>query len=94
MAMIIVSRHPGAVEWLRRHYPEWRDAAVLSTATGADVAGRWVAGNLPMALAALCERYWAIEFAGTPPRGAEYTADDMEKAGARLVEYRVTRLDS
>lgn len=86
---LIVSRHNGAITWLRRHFPDWRDVPAVASITAEDVAGREVVGNLPMALAALCERYWAIEFQGTAPRGAEYSAEDMEKAGAHLVEYQV-----
>lgn len=46
-------------------------------------------GNLPMGIAAQCDRVYAIEFAGQPPRGHEYTADDMAAAGARIARYRV-----
>jgi len=65
---------------------------VVASATPEQVNGRRVVGNLPMALAYLCERFAAVEFDGPPPRGAEYSADDMDAAGARVVEYAVRRL--
>jgi hypothetical protein len=89
MKRIIVSRHPAAVEFCRRHSP-FTDAPVIEQATPDDVAGKIVAGNLPMHLACLAEMIYAIEFNGAPPRGQEYTVEDMEAAGARLAAYRVT----
>jgi putative CRISPR-associated protein (TIGR02620 family) len=89
---IIVSRHAGAVEWLRRHYPELAEAPVVASAIPDAVRGKIVVGNLPLSLAAEAAEVWAVEFTGTPPRGAEYSADDMEAAGAVLRRYRVTAL--
>jgi len=54
-----------------------------------DVRGRVVLGNLPLHLAQYAAEVWAIEFSGAAPRGAEYTAADMEAAGARLAWYVV-----
>jgi len=48
--------------------------------------------NLPFHLAALARKVVAVEFPVAPPRGNEYTLAQMDMAGARLVEYRVTRL--
>jgi len=54
-----------------------------------DVRGLVVLGNLPLHLAQYAAEVWAIEFSGAAPRGAEYTAADMEAAGARLAWYVV-----
>lgn len=86
---LIVTRHPGAVEWLRRRGVV---ARVLAEVGPADVHGRVVFGNIPLYLAALTEMVYAIEFAGAPPRGAEYSAEDMDAAGASLAPYRVQSL--
>jgi len=70
----------------------WRtvaDVPVKAEVSADDVRGRHVVGNLPLHLAAMCASITAIEFDGPPPRGAEYTADDMDRAGARLRAYRV-----
>lgn len=63
---------------------------VFAEATPELVADKIVCGNLPLWLACQCRAVIAIEFGGTAPRGAEYTADDMETSGAKLVAYRVT----
>jgi len=89
---LIVSRHPGAIAWLRENFPWLREAEVRESVTEADVNGRVVAGNLPLSLAAACGEFFTIEFSGPPPRGAEYTASDMDAAGARLTRYRVERV--
>jgi len=92
MRRIIVSRHPAAVEFIRRERPEFREAPVVETATPRDVRRAEVAGNLPLHLAALACKVIAVEFPSAPPRGNEYTLSQMEVAGAYLAEYRVTRL--
>ena len=86
---LIVSRHPAAIEWLRG---QGVDAPVIESATDSDVRGKTVAGNLPLCLAAAAFKVLAIEFAGDPPRGREYTADDMVNAGAQLCAYSVLKL--
>ena len=66
---------------------------VLSSATADDVRGKRVYGNIPLHLAALAAEVVAIEFDGEAPRGVEYTLDEMRRAGARLVAYKVQRLN-
>jgi len=92
MKRIIVTRHPATVEFIRRERPEFADAPVIESATPHDVWDAEVAGNLPFHLAALARKVLAVEFPTAPPRGNEYTLAQMDVAGARLVEYRVTRL--
>lgn len=84
---IIVSRHPAAIELIAEEVGAV--IPVLQSATADDVRGKVVAGNLPLHLAALAERVIAVEFDRDPPRGREYTVDDMRAAGARLEEYVV-----
>lgn len=88
-ADIIVSRHPGAVAWLRDAYPELADVPVVAAVSAADVQGKVVVGNLPMHLASAAECVYAIEFSGPAPRGAEYSAAEMREAGARTTRYYV-----
>lgn len=90
--IVIVSRHPAAIQFIREELrqrgfdPEL--VPVIAQATDADVLGKHVIGNLPMQLAchALCVT--AIEF-DNPPRGLEYSLEDMKKAGAKLTTYVV-----
>ncbi len=90
---IIVSRHPAAVEFIRRERPETAEAPVVAQATESDVKGKVVFGNLPLHLAAAAREVWVIEFT-QPPRGQEYTIEEMYAAGARLRAYRVIALDA
>ena len=130
--IIIVSRHPAAVEFIARQLGGdtdwyWQSGAwtsdvhevagltaefgppsrvvvnvvpsfpgatdgrisVLASASPDDVLGMVVYGTLPLHLACLAREVVAIEFAGAPPRGVEYTLADMVAAGARLVRYAV-----
>lgn len=87
-APIILTRHPAVVEWFRSVYPALKDAPVLESATREDVAGRHVYGVVPLYLADAAFRVTVLAF-DTPPRGAEYTVDDMVNAGARAVTYTV-----
>lgn len=92
--VIVVSRHPAAVEFVRAELPartnEELEFVVRDHVGPDDVRGQWVAGVLPLHLAALTERFWAVEFpADSAPRGTELTLDQMRAAGARLVEYTV-----
>lgn len=64
---------------------------VFAQATADDVRGNVVAGNLPLHLACLARSVYTVEFEGRPPRGQEYTLEDMRVAGARLVSYTVSR---
>lgn len=92
MKLRIVSRHPAAIAFIREVAPEFKDAPVLAEATVEDVRGNIVAGNLPLHLAAEAAEVWAVEFTGEPPRGKEYTLEDMRRAGATLRRYRVVSL--
>lgn len=84
---LIVSRHPAVRDWVRAAYAA--DIPAVETAAPADVAGKIVAGNLPLHLACLCREVWAVEFFGSAPRGAEYSLEDMCSAGAHLRRYVV-----
>lgn len=64
---------------------------ILASATEEDVRDKVVYGNLPLHLAAAAQVVFAIEFEGDPPRGAEYTLEDMRRAGAVLRCYQVRR---
>lgn len=95
--VLIISRHHAVAEFVQEELPRLEGLEpqefnfVLRDHVGPeDVRGAWVAGVLPMHLAALTERFWAVEFpAESAPRGTELTLDQMRAAGARLVEYFV-----
>ena len=90
---IIISRHAGAISWIEEKYPSlYEGAKILSQVSDEkELEGNCVIGNLPSKLAEKCHRYYAIEFAETPPRGVELTKEDMYKYGAHLTLYTVTK---
>ena len=90
MDAVIISRHPATVAFIFAAAKLPTDTPVITgNATPADVAGKVVYGNVPLSLACAAVAVVAVEFTGTPPRGAEYTLTQMEEAGARLTTYRV-----
>lgn len=91
MTTWIVSRHPGALEWLRRHGIV-ADQQVAHLDLDQIAAGDCVIGTLPVNLIAeLCKQganYFHLDLKLLPEqRGQELSADDMDAAGAKLVQY-------
>ena len=87
---IIVSRHPAAVAFIREAAGLADDVPVFDgNVEYWQVKDKIVYGNLPLQLAKEARKIVAVEFAGAPPRGAEYTVDDMKAAGAKLAAYKV-----
>jgi hypothetical protein len=87
---VIVSRHPAAIEFIRNRVDGAHLYPVLESATADDVRGQRMYGNLPLHLATMAESITAVEFSKTPPRGLEYTLEDMKAAGAYLRTYAVS----
>lgn len=96
MTTWLVTRHPGALDWLLaqgftgvQHAPHL-DPAVVSP-------GDWVVGTLPVHLAgAVCARgarYFNLSL-DVPEtlRGRELTAAQLEACGARLEEFAIRKL--
>ncbi len=96
MTTWFISRHPGAVEWVRR-----RGLPVDQYVTHLDPAcvqpGDTVIGTLPVNLAgAICKRgarylHLSLELPANL-RGRELTADDLETMRARLQPFEVWAL--
>ncbi|HHH38158.1 MAG TPA: CRISPR-associated protein Csx16 [Sedimenticola sp.] len=98
MTSYFVTRHHGAREWARR-----RGLGVDVVCEHLDIGrirpGDRVIGSLPVNLAAdVCARGGRYLHLGIDLpfelRGRELTADQMEARGARVEEYRVTRVGS
>ena len=88
MSPLIITRHAGIVEWLRRRGVV---GEVVPHATAALVADRDVIGILPLNLCALARSITTIDLPELRPeqRGAELTPAEMDGAGAHLQQYVV-----
>lgn len=87
--MIIVTRHQGAVEWLRS---QGITGDVLSHVTDvSQIAGKRVVGALPLHLAVHAAAVGSIDMPALRPeqRGQDLTAEEMEAAGAAIQWYVV-----
>jgi putative CRISPR-associated protein (TIGR02620 family) len=93
MEYLIVTRHQGAVEFIKEEAPEFVDAPVLTSVSPDDVRGKTIAGVLPLQLAAEAAEVVAIDFGSEVRGGQDLTVAEMRTAGARLRRYRVTALD-
>lgn len=87
---VIVTRHEGAIEWLRRMGIEGN---VISHATESDVSGKVVIGVVPLSLAVHAVEVWAIDMPGLriDQRGKDLSPEEMNEAGACLSKYKVSR---
>jgi CRISPR-associated protein Csx16 len=93
MTTYLVTRHQGTIDWARRRGLVAEIVADLDpTMVG---AGDIVHGTLPVHLVAAINargaRFFHLEVDGGE-RGQEWSADDLERLGARLVEYRAERV--
>lgn len=91
MTTVLVSRHPGAVEWVQRRGYEV-NAVVPHLDPTALHAGDTVIGTLPVNLAAevcACGAVYLHLTLDLPPtaRGIELSIQDMERYGARIERY-------
>lgn len=95
--MYLISRHPGAVHWMRIHghafdvHREHLDIAEIAP-------GDSIIGTLPINLAAeVCEKgaYYVHLSLRLPrdARGQELSASELNDYGATLQEYRILRVD-
>ncbi len=88
MDTVIVSRHTGAVEWLRR---QGITGEVIAHASADNVRGKHVIGALPLHLASLAAKITTIDMPALPVewRGRDLTPEEMDIAGATLATYVV-----
>ena len=97
MTITLVTRHQGAIDWMREegHLPEASRIVEDFDVKGV-TAGDLVIGTLPAQLAAaICERgarYQHLTLDLAPEqRGRELTADEMRACNARLEEFFIQR---
>ncbi|MEW6651424.1 MAG: CRISPR-associated protein Csx16 [Chloroflexota bacterium] len=90
--VIIVSRHAGAVEWLRQR--NITGDVLTHVSSPEEIRGKTVVGALPLHLAAEAAKIGAIDLPLLSPdqRGRDLSPQEMDRAGATLTWYEVRRL--
>jgi CRISPR-associated protein Csx16 len=90
--IIIVTRHTGAVEWLKE---KGYDGAVIPHLTEEQIAGgNLYIGSLPIPMISTIlevgSRFFLLDLPAVAftQRGQEMTPEEMDRAGARLVEVK------
>ena len=97
MTVYFVSRHAGAIEWMKQQ-TEWQIDQFVPHLDSAQIqAGDVVLGTLPLHLVAeVCERGASFYFLMLPQqfveRGIEHSAESMLAAGAKLQRFHVQRM--
>ena len=96
--ILVVSRHQGAVEWIRAQLGGQKITVVAHLDDASFAAGDAVCGVLPLVWAARICAAGAEALALTvdmpePLRGCELTAADLRRLGARLVRFQVRILE-
>lgn len=96
MSTWFVSRHPGALQWMRAHGPAFsRHVTHLEESDFQQLGnGDIVIGSLPVHLAArVCAcgaQYWDLTLnMPATARGKELSADDLRSMGAALERFEV-----
>ena len=93
MTIWFVSRHPGALEWMRQHGPAF-DRHVPHLELTDVQSGDQVIGTLPVHLAAqVCERgagYWHLVLdMPEEARGRELSAEQLAYLGVTLTSFDI-----
>ncbi len=87
---LIVTRHPGLVEYLRELNIVSDDVEVITHATPEAVTGRHVCGVLPHSLSCLTASFTEIPLRLTPElRGVELDLETLRGIAGQPVTYKV-----
>lgn len=93
MTTLIITRHPGLVQYLLAEKLVPEDCEIRTHASESDVLGKHVWGVLPHNLSCLCESFTEVPL-NLPPslRGVELDEDQVRQFAGKPVTYKVTRL--
>lgn len=87
---LIVTRHPGLVEYLIEEEIVPADVEVISHASPEAITGRHVCGVLPHSLSCLTASFSEVPLRlPTELRGAELSVADVRKYAGALVAYKI-----
>lgn len=90
---LVVTRHPGLVEYLKEIGLADKDTQVVSHATPELVKNKHVCGVLPHSLSCLCMSFTEVPLALTPElRGVELGLDKVREIAGSPVTYQVRKL--
>lgn len=93
MIDLIVTRHPGLVDYLQEIGLAGEGVEVLSHATAEDVVGKHVCGVLPHSLSCLTSRFTEVPLALTPElRGLELDFAMVRAIAGTPVTYVIERV--
>jgi putative CRISPR-associated protein (TIGR02620 family) len=93
MRTVVVTRHPGLVEFLVERGIIQAGAEVIAHATPEQLTGAHVVGVLPLALASLAEKVTTVELVLPPEkRGVELTVEEVREFAKEVVTFKVIRL--
>jgi hypothetical protein len=92
MIDLVVTRHPGLVEFLRERGLCAPDTTVIPHASPEDVRGKHVCGVLPHSLSCLCESFTEVPLALPPElRGVELSLEQVRQYAGEPVTYIIRR---
>ena len=90
--IVIVSRHQGALNWLKKHHPEFDNVEYFSHINEKDIKDNIVIGTLPINLAKLAKEYWHLSMSiPSEMRGVELTIEDMENLDCKIEGFIIKR---
>jgi len=91
--IITISRHSGAIEWLKKYHPEFSNVQHFVQALPDDIRDKIVIGTLPINLAYLAKEYYHLSMdIPLEMRGKELTVTDMEKCNCKLEHYKILKI--
>jgi hypothetical protein len=91
MEKLIVTRHPGLVQFLKEEYGI--EGEVVTHASPEIVRGRDVIGVLPHSLSCLTKSFSEVPLRFTPEmRGKELTKEEVMEIASPMVTYSVRRI--
>lgn len=89
---LIVTRHPGLIEYLREIGAIADNCDVITHATPEAVAGRNVCGVLPHSLSCLCASFSEVPLSlPAELRGAELTVEQVRRYAGQMATYKVAK---
>ena len=89
---IIISRHKGAINWLKKYHSEFNNVEYFTHVNKKDIKGNIVIGTLPINLAIFSKEYWHLSMdIPIEMRGKELSIKDMEEFNCKIEGFIIKR---